>query len=212
MWQAAAGDLTKWKLNTAGGEFAPQLAAPVFKWAVAALFVLGLGFGIGRYTSATSSPEAIRAAIEPGLRTSVVEEVKRQVQAEIRADWHAVLSDTPAAINTDFRRELRLGLNQWTAKAVASSRAEQERLFLEFADTYKAEREQDRDTILTLFDRTEQKRALEYMSLRRAVETVALVADDRFQRTDAELGHLASYTQAKFISHGQPQPYEGLTP
>jgi hypothetical protein len=57
-----------------------------------------------------------------------------------------------------------------------------------------------------VFERTEKQNKAEHLSLRRAVETVAVVADDKFQETDSRLGRLASYTEAQLIPTRAAQP------
>jgi hypothetical protein len=163
----------------------------VLKWAAAALVVLGLGYGVGH---------ASRGGADSGLRDSLVSAVKQQVQQDFRADWQAVLTGAPESLNTDFRRQLRADLQQWSARTVAASQTESQKLLLGFAETYNANRQQDQEAMLTLFDRAEQDHQAQHLSLRRALETVAVVADDKFQRTENQLGELASYAEAKLIS------------
>jgi hypothetical protein len=204
-WQAAQACLAQWQLGAPCAHRRFAWALPALKWALAALVVLGLGYAIGRVSGMRTD------ALEPALRASLVDAVKQQVRDEIRADWQAVLANSPDAVNTDFRRQLRSDLDQWSARTVAASRAESQHLLLGFADTYSANRQQDHQTFLTLFDRANQKRQAEYVSLRRALETVAVVADDKFQRTDSELGQLASYAEARFVSDKTSEPFEPAT-
>jgi len=197
-WQTAGQRLSQWKLNTAPAEVVVPWARPALGWGMAALFALGLGVGIGRYSAPAPDLQALRLAVEQPLRQSMAAQVKEQVQNELQADWIAALRGRPQVLTTDFRRDLRAGLEQWTARAAAAATEENQRLLIGLTDAYRAERQQDRQATLTLFDRAERARQAEYVSLRRAVETVAVVADDKFQRTATELGQLASYAQAKF--------------
>jgi hypothetical protein len=197
-WQTARQRLSQWKLTTAPDEVAVPWAGPALGWGIAALFALGLGFGIGRFSAPTPDLRAFRLAVEEPLRQSLAAQVKQQVQNDLQADWVAAVRGSPQVLTTDFRRDLRAGLEQWTARAAAAATEENQRLLIGLSDAYRAERQQDRQATLTLFDRSERARQAEYVSLRRAVETVAVVADDKFQRTANELGQLASYAQAKF--------------
>jgi len=197
-WQTAGQRLSHWKLTTAPAEVAVPWARPALGWGIAALFALGLGFGLGRSSAPAPDLRALRLAVEEPLRQSLTAQLKQQVQTDLQADWLAALRGSPQVLTTDFRRDLRAGLEQWTARATAAATEENQRLLIGFTDAYRAERQQDRQATLTLFDRSERARHAEYVSLRRAVETVAVVADDKFQRTATELGQLASYAQAKF--------------
>jgi hypothetical protein len=205
-WEGAKASLSDWKLPKREPEVLPVDFAPALKWALAALLVLGLGYGIGRLSAPRPSLAALQAAIEPGLRQALATEVKAQLQKEFQADWQAALSDRPAAMQTDRARLIRAGLEQSAAKAVAASTAEAAHLLQDFGETYAANRRQDREALLTLWDRAEQKHQAEHVSLRRAVETVAVVADHKFERTDSQLGQLASFAQAQFISDQADRP------
>src|SRR5579862_1706367 len=88
----------------------PQESRPVFtttmlKWAAAAVFILGIGFGFGRL----SQPGGER------LRQIIAIQVKHQVQDELKADLLAALanpdSKTSDAFGQQLRRELTATLN-----------------------------------------------------------------------------------------------------
>jgi anti-sigma factor RsiW len=195
-WQRTQSRLGGWTV-------APNTAVPPpipfsFKLALAALLVLGMGVGIGRLTMPRPNLEALRAAIEPALRASLVRDLKSQMQEELRADWQAALDADAPALNTLFRQQLHSSLEQWRGKAAAASRAETQGLLLRFAQTAQANREEDLQAVLTVLERADQRYQAEQISLRRALETVAVVADDQFQKTESQLGQLASYTEAQF--------------
>jgi hypothetical protein len=211
-WRTAMADLSAWPLVRMDGARSSPAAYAAFKWALAALFVLGLGYGIGRFSPPATPSHGTPPSTgwTPSEKAALIAEVKQQVRAEFLADWRSAIDAEPAGLTSNLQRQLRQGMDQWAAKAVAHSTAENQRLLLEFSDRYRAERQRDQRALLTLFEQTEQKRDAECLSLRRAVETVALVADDKFQRTDTELGHLASYTQAKYVPQASYQPAEDV--
>jgi hypothetical protein len=88
-------------------------------------------------------------------------------------------------------------------------KADQQRWLADFIENYETQRQQDLQRVSTLFNRADEKRQIENLRLRRAIETVAVVAADKFQRTETELGHLASYAQAEFTTDDLDEP---LTP
>ena len=198
-WQSASAGLSEWKLETATEPALPW-SRPVLRWALAASLVLGVGFASGRLSAPALDPAAIRTVVEQPLRASLTAELRQQIHDELKADWLAALRGNEESLDTGFRRELRAGLEQWTTKAAATASEDTQRLLAEMTEAYRADRRQDRQAILTLFDRSEQAHQAQYLSLRRAVETVAVVADDKFKRAASELGQLASYTQAKFTA------------
>jgi hypothetical protein len=208
-WESTMAGLNDWQLTPAAATPTPMrrsVKTPVLKWALAALVVLGLGFGIGRGSAPAPDLEAIRAAIEPGLRTAVASNLKQQVLDEVVADWRAALSGSPADLRSESRRQLRLAANQWTARAVEQATAENQRLLLDLAEDIQSSRRDEQQTLLTMFERAERQRQLDYVNLRRALETVAVVADDKFNRTESQLGEFVSYVQNRSLwdSSGEP--------
>ena len=89
---------------------------------MAALLVLGLGYGIGRVSAPTITPAAMRAAIEPELRAALVSELRQQVEQDIRGDWLAAAGQNEEALSTPFRRQMRERLDEWKAQAVTPAR------------------------------------------------------------------------------------------
>ena len=163
---------------------------PQLRWALAAVVVLGLGCLIGRLSAPQVDVSAVRAAVEKDLT--------------------AALAGDASGLTTDFQRQLRANLDNWNARIRAEARLENQRLVEEVAESLGTAQQQDRESILAFLNRTEQKRQAEYVSLRRSLETVALVADDKFQRTETELGALASYAQVQLLSDHSNQPFDQL--
>ncbi len=198
-WKKAMAGLAQWNLPTpVARPSAAWIPPTMWKWAAAAVLVLAIGFGFGRF----SAPP-----VSASTRASLAAEVKRQVQDQLLADWQAVLNDEPGALNTPFRRQLRSGLDDWTASKIGTANGDDHRLLAEFLETYQANRQKDQQVLLTLLSRSEQKYQRELVQLRRSIETVAVVAADKFQRTDSELGQLATYTQAKFTANEPGEPF-----
>jgi hypothetical protein len=210
-WRTAMSGLGKWRLASAPVGLGLANSKPV-KWALAALLVLGLGCGVGRLSAPKVDVEAIMAAVEKPLRESLTAQIRQDVREQVQADWQAVLSGEPNAVDTDFRRELRAGLDHWTTSVLAAASTQNQQLFTEFAEATRAGRLQDQRAFLTALDESEQQNRAEQIKLRRALETVAVVAADKFQRTESELGQLASYAQAQSISDQSDQPIESSKP
>jgi hypothetical protein len=209
-WAEMKSRLSHWRLgNRTAVTAEPNGPAPALKWAWAALIVLGLGYGVGRFSAPRVSLDAVRAAIESDLEARLSNELRQQVRQDVRGDWLAALGGNTESLNSPFRRELREGLEDWKTQTVSAGTAEGRRLMLGFAEQYRANRQEDQQAVLALFTRAEEKHQAEHLQLRRDVETVAVVADDQFQRTDSRIGELASFTQAKLTvaapgDHPQP--------
>jgi hypothetical protein len=200
IWANAKESLGAWKLSPRCRALPVPTVLAFGKWALAALVVLGLGFMIGRLSQINHDSAVFRAALVPQLKAALVPELRREMQVQLAADCRAVLAGDAGTMNNDLRRQLRTLLDQTEAKAVKTSTAQTQRALLEFAESYRTDRDQAQQKLLTLFDRAEQARDAQYLSLRRALETVAVVADDKFQRTESRLGELASYAETKLIS------------
>jgi hypothetical protein len=205
-WEQAQQSLKAWRLAPRVSKVRLALAQPILKWALAALVVLGLGYGIGRMSMASTDTAAIRAAIEQPLRETLLAQMQAELASRFQADWHAALSGDPDAVDTEFRRQLRAGLDEWAMKTTAAAVSHDETLFNKFLTLYRANQQQDQQRMLTLVNDVDQKHQAEQRRLRQALETVAVVAADQLHRTQTELGQLASYTQAQFVSETPNEP------
>jgi hypothetical protein len=99
-WQRSLHRLDAWRLPSRPGSKRQATLVPLLKWAAAAVLVLGIGFGIGRWSSPAVNVEQVRQAIEPQLREQLGQEfalmLRRQMdQAEEqrRADYVALKAD-----------------------------------------------------------------------------------------------------------------------
>jgi hypothetical protein len=211
-WQLTMKNLADWPVTIPTAAQPVSALQPVLKWGLAAALALLLGIAIGRLATPATDTEAWRVAMEQSLRSSLADEIRQQVHDELRADWLAALRGQPQALNTAFRRELQARLDQWSGRVLASANAENQRLLAVLTESIEANREQDYQALLTLLDRSEQRRQADHLNLRRALETVAVVAADKFQRTESELGQLASFTRANFTPDDSNQPFRTETP
>jgi hypothetical protein len=193
-WRGAKDGLGHWDLAKATAQSVPVQFRARYRWAAAAVVLLGLGFGIGVAFASGAYRKALTAAVEEKTRDALQAQVQQWVRGQIQSDWQAALSGRPEQLNTDFRRQLRAGLEQWSLRTAAASSAESQRLVAEFSENDSATRERDQQAIATWLNQAEQTRRADYVDLRRLVETVAVVAADKFQRTDHQLGQLVSYT------------------
>jgi hypothetical protein len=190
-WRQAIDGLDRWHLHDLPpAECEASVFWPVLRWALAALVILGLGLTIGRMSVPAPNLDKLRA--------SLLTQLDQQVRKDFKADLEAALAAGPKPLDTEFRRELRAGLDQWSARTVAAAGTENQRLLAEFVQADAARRQQEREVTLALFRQGEQKRRADFYDLRVALETVAAVSAAKFNHTDSELGQLASFTEAVF--------------
>ncbi len=151
-------------------------AAPILRWAAAAALVLGIGFGAGRLTSSSS---AELARLEMTLRTEMETKLAAS-RAELLASFD--------------KRNAESGANIQTIASDAARR-EAESLLVKFAKSIDEQRDADRDVFVTALRNIEERRASEFASLRKDLDTLAVNADDGLSRTQEQLMELASMTQ-----------------
>ncbi|MEW6156100.1 MAG: zf-HC2 domain-containing protein [Verrucomicrobiota bacterium] len=188
-WQQTREALSTWELAPAVKR--RRWTALTMRWAAAAVFVLGVGFGLGRLTIAAPDVEKLRAAIVSPLK----EELHAEIRREMRADLEAALSANPSQADTEFRKNLQNGLSEWAARAAAASAGETQKLLADFARSYESARTEDRQAMLAVLKKMEQQRLADLANLRAAIETVAVVAENRLLNTQEQIGQLVAYQQ-----------------
>ncbi len=93
------------------------------------------------------------------------------------------------------RQSAGLGVNVQTVASQAATR-EAEQLLVKFAKSFDEQRDADRDVYVTALRNLEERRASEFASLRKDLDTLAVNADDGLSRTQEQLMELASMTQS----------------
>ncbi len=163
--------------------------ASFLKWGAAAMLILGAGLGLGRATRAQQDLDVLQARIVPTLR--------EQLQQEMRSDLAAALSPDGSSATNAFRRELRGSVEIWAAQQNAAQMQETRQLLSGLAESVSNERSEDREATVVLIKQLEQKTLAAYSRLKQNLETVAVVADNRFQRNEDQLGQLISYSPSE---------------
>jgi hypothetical protein len=174
-WKRSVKRLDAWKLPEPTKR--AIVAQPVAKWAIAALLMLGLGFGLGRLaTPANSGTKLIRAEMQSLIESAVATELHNAV----------ALAETHSS-NAVASMETRL------AKA---SEAETRRMLRDFIEVFNTARQEDRRETLSLLERIQREHAAAYVALRRDLETVASLTDEEIRLAHLKLmqfsGDLAS--------------------
>lgn len=131
-WQSTKRSLQSWQMPRAAGS--TLHFARVMPWAAAALFMLCIGFGLGRFASPKVDVEQ--------LRTSITSEMQ-----------------------TKFSQELQTA------------------------------RETDRKQVIVMLKDIEQQRLADYVQLRKDLETVAVVADEKLTKTERVLSQANLFAQ-----------------
>ena len=165
-WQAARSGLDEWRVPKKRGRV--LLAQPMVKWAAAAAIVLSIGVGIGRLTSAPPDVQQVRAAIEPEMR----QELRRE-----------------------FAQLFRDQLDKSASTTLAASTEQTRQLLAEFARAVEAKRTEDYQAINAALDKLQSQRLADFFSLKKDVDTMAVLTEGGFRRAQQQLVQLADYTQ-----------------
>ena len=168
-WQAARRNLDGWQLPArAIGMRRGGLARPLLKWAAAVALFAGIGFGAGRFSAPVAvDPQKVRAAIEP------------QIRQQLRAE---------------FARTIQEELSKSAAATLAASREQSQRLLADYAGKIESARAEDNSAISAALDRLDSQQAEDYVSLKKQLDTVAVLTDAGLQRTENQMVELAGMT------------------
>jgi anti-sigma factor RsiW len=192
-WRDAMKGLDTFKLRSLSERAVPTAFTPAFmKWGMAAMFILGLGFALGAGQLHRSSRIDAQQ-----LRRDVAAEVREQVRQEIKTDLRAAVASSDADATNEFRRELRAAFDEWGSRQNATAQAQTQRLVAALTQLIASGRAEDRQTMLSLLRSLEQQNLAAFALLKKNLETVAVVADNRFLQTETQLGQLISYAQPK---------------
>ena len=132
-WRGAKAGLNRWQIKSRAEK--PAVSATFLKWGIAALLLLSIGFGFGKF-SATQQLQKMRASI------------KTELQGELQQEL-------------------------------------------------KMERAGNRQEMISLLREVEKQRLADYSALREDLETVAVLTEDKIERTQKGLVQVAQFTQNK---------------
>jgi hypothetical protein len=125
-WKQSLRRLDAWKLPRSRKPV--DLFVPILKWAASAMLVLGLGFGVGRISTAGSLAAKDRAALKLQLKQELQQELAQLVRDE---------------------------MSRATPATLATARSEANKLLAAYATSLEAQRDTDTQTIRTALDRLE---------------------------------------------------------
>ncbi len=182
-WRQSLDKLDRWKLPRIRAR-STQSPSPLLKWGVAAALVLGGGVGLGRWSAPAVDLNTLQTRIEASVKSSLAMEGQRQ----LAADLQSALSTTGGQLTNDFRTQLDSAL----ARVVNMSAAETQRLLGDFIQTFNRAREADRQITFSWIEKIQKQHAVDYLSLRNDLETVASLTDEEIRRARQNLNRLAA--------------------
>jgi hypothetical protein len=182
--------LDVWKVTNPKRTRRPDSQVPVWpallRWAAAAAVLL-LGFVWGRSAGTARQSDALKQEIST--------QVRRELAADFQQQLRAALAVEDQAATNAAQRELRTLFQEWATLQAASARAEFAQAAAELAMTEQVTRAEDLQVLSERLRQLEEQTLVGYRMLKRDLDTVAVVADGRLQRTENQLGQLISFTQ-----------------
>jgi len=172
-WSATKKELGEWRVPVRSGRV--ELARPILKWAIAAVIVLGVGVGLGRFAApASADTQTIRAAIEPAIRQQLQKEFTQTLQSE---------------------------LDRASARITAESSNGTKQLISELAKAIEQRRTDDLQTIYAALNKIDGQRIADFASIRKDLETVAVLTDVSLRHTEQQLYQLADAAEPANFSN-----------
>lgn len=157
----------------------PAFSGLSFKWAAAAVLILGIGFGFGRFSPASTA------------------RLKQQVRDELKTDLLAALATSDSEASDSFRQQFRREFSAALNHTLDQSTRQKQRTVQELLRAVEMRQDENQRMLLTLVNRVRQQHEADYLSLRRDLETAASVADNDLQQNQQRLSQLAATLFAK---------------
>jgi hypothetical protein len=164
-WRSARRSLDAWQLPLRPARVALQ--RPLLRWAAAAALIIGIG--VGRFAMpATANVGKIRAAIEPEIRQQLLQELTQLLRTELDR----------------------------TASATLAASGEQAKRWVEdYAQALEGRRTEESRAVYTALNTLKSQHLADFVSLKKDVDTVAVLTDAGLRRAQQQLVQLADYTQ-----------------
>ena len=168
-WQRSLQKLDRWRLPAP--EARMESAQPVLRWALAAVVVLSVGFGLGRFLAPADSP-SLRAKVEASVKASLLGELQSALE-------HVQVQSSNAIASA----ELRL---------TKASEAEMRRLAGGLMEAMNNARQEDRRATQAFLDTFGRQLESVLISMRTDLETVASLTEDEIRQAQTKLVQIAA--------------------
>jgi hypothetical protein len=167
-WRRTLKRLDAWKVPAR-----PQKAAfvaPIFKWAMAAAIILGIGFGFGRIVPGSGGAKAA-ARLEASIKASLAAQMQEQVRQQLSTELQRQLAQRLVAQSN--------ALVALEARLVEARKADATKLADELTTLLEQQRQTDHALTEALLAKLQDAHEQDLFALRQDLETVATVADEK---------------------------------
>ncbi len=198
-WRRTLGALDDWSLPKKKATV--RLVQPIIKWGLAAMILLGMGLGLGHYAiPAEPGIKSLQKVLEPSLRAALEKGLRQSIEEALLQDWQAAKRQWLG----ELQQHNQAQITQMSADLAASISADTQQLLARFALAYEQARQKDHESVLTTLRQWEAQRAVDYAHMRADLETLAVVTESELERSQRQIGTLASFTQTISDKSGLP--------
>jgi len=193
-WRGAMKALDEWRLPSGGRRRRGGVLRTVGRWAVAAVLLMALGYGVGQVTAlGRPDRERLRQELEAGLRVSLGDEIRAEVREELSRDVRAALAEGYGQIKDELLRQYQSDLNEFAVQTLTASNARMNRLLTELILSLNEVQQQNRQWLMAALGQIETKREEEDIRLRSGLHRLAVQMGDELERTNENFYNLLAF-------------------
>jgi hypothetical protein len=180
-YNAVRGRLEEWRFSLPKERPHVAVGRTAWGWAAAAAFALIAAFGLGRSSGSTS--------------------VRAEMQGEVREQVRTARFE----MQHEFAQLLHRELDKAATATLDASEEQGRALLAKYDDILQSRRSEESEGLYAALKKIESQRTLEYLSLRKDLDTVALNTDAGLRHTQQQLVQLADYTRPESFSNPTPK-------
>lgn len=126
--------------------------------AVAAVLVLGVGLGLGRWTAPRMDVQKLRADLQTSMAASVTEAVQESILSQMDQRLQTGLAQNEAKLRTELTGQVQDGWQRFVSQAGSNAQDLVEKRFAELVQVVEEARLTDRQRMVKALERMEQSR------------------------------------------------------
>jgi hypothetical protein len=170
-----------------------KAASGFLKFAAAAVLLVVAGYAVGRLLSpGPPDIEQLQAALEPAIRSRLVDEMKQYLQLG--------LANSYVRLRDDLTQQYRSDLSRYATQTLAASSAVTNQLLKELIESINQAQTQDRQWFTAAIRQIEINRLRDNAQLTNALAAFAVQTEDELLRTKQDMAQILAYTQPESLN------------